>query len=81
MTITITITRNPALASPATPPSPADQCEYSGHAWDSMTVSQLQRAMLSSRAEYYAALAAWQARCAALVAAGLDYHADDAPAP
>lgn len=82
--MTATITR------PAPPPSyyyatPANQCEYAGHAWDSLTVSQLQRAVLSTpawwgaRDEYYDALAAWEARCAELVAAGLDYyHADDA---
>ena len=73
---------------PATPSyyyaTPANQCEYAGHAWDSLTVSQLQRAVLSlpawwvTRAEYYDALAAWEARCAGLVAAGLDYHTGEA---
>lgn len=77
------------ITRPAPPPAyyyatPANQCEYTGYAWDSLTVSQLQRAVLSlpawwdTRAEYYDALAAWEARCAGLAAAGLDYHADDA---
>ena len=74
---------------PATPSysyaTPANQCEYAGHAWDSLTVSQLQWATISlpvwwedSREEYYAALAAWEARCTELAARGLDYYADDA---
>ena len=87
--------REPAMTSrPARPakPSyyyatPANQCEYAGPAWDSLTVSQLRRAVMSmpawwdARAEYYDALAAWELRCAALVAAGTDYHMDDVPTP
>ena len=75
-------------AHPATPSysyaTPANQCEYAGHAWDSLTVSQLQWAIISlpvwwdSRDEYYDALAAWEARAAELAARGLDYYTDDA---
>ena len=85
------MTFTPALIRPARPAmasysyaTPANQCEYAGHAWDSLTVSQLLRVVMSllswwgTRAEYYDALAAWEARCAELVAAGLDYHTDDA---
>ena len=78
----------PRPAHPATPSysyaTPANQCEYAGHAWDSLTVSQLQWATISlpvwwgSRDEYYAALAAWEGRAAELAARGLDYYADDA---
>ena len=83
--LTLTITRPAKPAKPAYYyATPANQCEYAGHAWDSLTVSQLQQAALSlpawwdARAEYCEALAAWEARCAELVAAGLDYHAHDA---
>ena len=67
---------------PATPSysyaTPANQCEYAGHAWDSLTVSQLQDTVLllpftGTRGDYYAALAAWEARCTELDARGLDY--------
>ena len=80
----ITITRP---AHPATPSgayaTPANQCEYAGHAWDSLTVSQLQWAVLRlpftrTRGDYYAALAAWEGRAVELAARGLDYYADDA---
>ena len=67
---------------PATPSysyaTPANQCEYAGHAWDSLTVSQLQWAIISlpftsPRGDYYAATAAWEGRAAELAARGLDY--------
>ena len=80
---TLTRPARPAMASYYYA-TPANQCEYAGHAWDSLTVSQLLRVVMSllswwgTRAEYYDALAAWEARCAGLVAAGLDYHTDDA---
>ena len=86
MPTTATPTARPA--HPATPSysyaTPANQCEYAGHAWDSLTVSQLQWAMISlpvwwdSRDEYYDALEAWEGRAAELAARGLDYYTDDA---
>ena len=87
MTTTAAPTARPI--HPATPSysyaTPANQCEYAGHAWDSLTVSQLQWAIISlpvwwedSRDEYYDALAAWEGRAAELAARGLDYYADDA---
>ena len=55
----------------------------SPHAWDSLTVSQLQDAVLrlpftSQRGDYYAALDAWEGRAAELATRGLAYYADDA---
>lgn len=85
--MTTTASPAPRYAHPATPSyayaTPANQCEYAGHAWDSLTVSQLQDAVLrlpftGTRGDYYAALAAWEGRAAELAARGLDYYADDA---
>ena len=74
------------IAATTPPPSPSRYALlYTRHAWDSLTVSQLQWAIISlpvwwedSRDEYHDALAAWEARCTEPATRGLDYYADDA---